>query len=91
MKTISVYVYDETCGICNRVMSLLKPLVSKKVIFTYACEMNFEPNSEPMKDRYYNIYSYDGSNFYKGYQTYVEITRRSFILYPLHLLMRVFY
>lgn len=90
MKSIIVYV-DETCGICKKVQRVLRPLVTKKVIFKFAHQMNFDPQSEPMLNRYYDLYCYDGETFHKGYQTYVEITRRSYILFPLHLLMRIFF
>ena len=90
MKPITVYV-DETCGICKKVQKILRPLVTKKVTFKFADDMDFDPQSEPMINRYYDLYSHDGETFFKGYQTYVEITRRSYILFPIHLLMRIFF
>ncbi|MBU78918.1 MAG: hypothetical protein CMD29_02195 [Flavobacteriales bacterium] len=89
MNKIIIYI-DEGCGICKKTSRVLKPIVIKNlVIFKFAKDMNFDPNSEPMQKRYIDLYSYDGEFFYSGYQTYLEITRRSILLFPLHLLMRI--
>ena len=50
MKPITVYV-DETCGICKKVQKILRPLVTKKVTFKFADDMDFDPQSEPMINR----------------------------------------
>lgn len=89
MKKITVYI-DEGCGICKNTSRVLKPIVIKSlVIFKFAKDMNFDPKSEPMQKRYIDLYSFDGEFFYSGYQTYLEITRRSILLFPLHLIMRI--
>ena len=52
--------------------------------------MNFDKESEVMKDRYYNMYSYDGTNIYSGYDSYMQIFRRLTIpFYPFYLLMKL--
>lgn len=89
MKTITVYI-DEGCGICKKVHKIIKHFIRKeKVKFKYAEEMKFEPDSEAMKNRYIDLYCYDGENFFSGYETYIQLTKRSFILYPIHLLLKV--
>ena len=89
MNKITIYV-DEGCGICKKTLRVLKPLVIKSlVVFKFARDMNFDPKSEPMQNRYIDLYSYDGQFFYSGYQTYLEITKRSILLFPLHLIMRI--
>ena len=88
MKTITIYI-DESCGICKKVYNIIKHFTrKKKVIYKYAKDMKFEHDSEAMKNRYYDLISYDGEFFFSGYQTYIELTKRSYILYPIHLLLK---
>lgn len=89
MKKLTVFV-DEGCGICKNVMQVLKIFVNNElVIFKYAKDMDLNPKSEPMKRRYIDLYSSDGSLFYSGYQSYLEITRRSVLLFPFHIVMKI--
>ena len=89
MKTITVYI-DESCGACKKVKKILKPLVIKnKVVFKFAEDMDFNPDSEAMINRYTDLFSYDGEKFYKGYDTYTQISRRSYVMFPLFLFMKI--
>ena len=72
------------------VIFIIKHFIRKgKVKFKYAKDIKFESDCEAMKNRYIDLYCYDGENFFSGYETYIEPIRGSFILYPFYLLLNV--
>ena len=89
MEKLTIY-FDEGCGICKKIRRTLKALHFRdKIEFSFAGAMDFEPSSEPMLNRYSDMYSFDGRSFYKGYDSYMQLTRRMLLLYPLYLLMHL--
>lgn len=91
MKTKKLIIYfDEGCGICKRVSSFLKFFNNGSCEFKFAKDMNFDKDSIEMKSKYYDLYSYDGEQFFKGYATYLEIFKRLKVpFYPLFLFMKI--
>jgi len=90
MKQLTIY-FDEGCGICKDVRKFLSLFdFQNQCVFSFAKDMNFDINSEPMQNRYFDMYSYDGKNFYKGYDSYMQIFKRLKIpFYPLYILMHL--
>ena len=89
MPILKVY-FDESCGICKNVKKILTFIsFNKKCEFLFADEMDFPPNSEEMLNRYYDLYSFDGTNFFKGYDTYCQIFKRNPLLFVFYLFMKL--
>lgn len=89
MKPLTIY-FDESCGICRKIKSFLMAIdFFNTCRYSYAGNMDFDEAGDPMKNRYFDLYSYDGQDFYAGYETYLQITKRIFMLWPLHLIMRM--
>jgi predicted DCC family thiol-disulfide oxidoreductase YuxK len=90
MAKLFVY-FDESCGVCKKVKAFLSFFnFSGDCLFCFAKDMNFPIDSEPMNNRYYDMYSFDGTNFYKGYDSYYQIFKRMrFPFLPLYFLMKV--
>lgn len=88
-KKLHIY-FDEGCGICKKVRSFLSFFNNGSCEFKFAKDMNFDENSIEMKSKYYDLYSYDGEQFYKGYDTYLEIFKRLKVpFYPIFLFMKI--
>lgn len=89
MEKLTIY-FDEGCGICKKIRATLKALHFRgRIRFSFAREMDFDPASAPMQNRYFDMYSYDGDRFYSGYDSYLQLTKHMLLLYPLHLLMHL--
>ena len=87
MQKLSIY-FDESCGICKKVRKILMFFNNGTCEFSFAKEMNFKSDSDPMLNRYVDMYSFDGNSFYKGYDSYLQIFRRLKIpFYPFYLIM----
>ena len=87
MKTLKVY-FDENCHICNRTRLILKPIVRSEIcIFLFAKDL--KSNDQINKIKYVDLISYDGEKYFAGYETYLEIFRRSYLLYILYLFMNL--
>ena len=74
--------FDESCGICMKTKSFLEKLNIKDCEFSTVSKMKFDKDLTVMKDRFIDLQSYDGVNFYSGYDTYVQIFKRYY--YPFH-------
>lgn len=89
LPVITIFV-DESCGICNKVRNILSRFNYKgKCNFEFAGDMNFSADTEAMKNRYYDLYAFDGVSFYTGYDTYIEIFRRDNFLLIFYWLMKI--
>ena len=88
-KKLVIY-FDEGCGICKKVRSFLNFFNNGSCEFKFAKDMNFAKDTEEMKLKYYDLYSYDCELFFKGYATYLEIFKRLKIpFYPLFVIMKI--
>jgi predicted DCC family thiol-disulfide oxidoreductase YuxK len=82
--------FDESCGICKKVRRFLSWFdFLKRCEFLFAKDMSFNEDTEAMQNRYVDMYSYDGSNFYKGYDSYMQMFKRMPLFYPMYLLMQI--
>lgn len=91
MKTRKLTIFfDEGCGICKKISSFLNFFNNGSCEFKFAKDMNFDEETDEMKLRYYDLYSYDGEKFFKGYDTYLEIFKRiKTPFHPLFLFMKI--
>ena len=82
--------FDESCGICKRVMKLLSVFNYRgQCCFLFAEQMQYHSHPEVMKNRYFDLYSFDGNQFFSGYDTYMQIFKRSLLLMPVYYLMKL--
>lgn len=89
-NTLTIY-FDEGCGICKQVRRFLSFFdFGHRCEFSFAKDMNLEQDSEAMLNRYLDMYSFDGTKTYRGYDSYMQIFKRlAFPFYPIYILMKL--
>lgn len=82
--------YDETCRFCQRAIALLTKISpSHAVLYKPAQAMEqFTHHETALKNRYRDIYSILEETTFKGYDTYLEIAKRTPLLWPLSVFMK---
>lgn len=90
MKKLVVF-YDETCGMCKRVMNILARLgCGHRVVYREAMTMEeYFNNPDALANRYYDLYSFAGNDIFHGYDTYVQIAKRTVLLIPFYPIMLI--
>ncbi len=88
MQKLMVF-YDETCGMCKIVMSVLSKLGSgQRVMYLEAQTMDeFVSDRQALENRYYDLHSFAGDRVFKGYDAYINIAKRTLLLLPLYPIM----
>jgi len=89
MQNRLIVYFDEGCGPCTKVKIIMSFLRIGRCEFKFAKDMKFDEKSDAMINRYNDLYCFDGISFYSGYDTYLQIFKRSFLLYPIFLFMKI--
>ena len=81
--------YDERCGFCCRVVSLLAKLSPPEVVYRKAAEMEgFTQYASALQNRYRDLYALSDETMFQGYDAYLQIAGKTPLLKPLAFLMR---
>lgn len=82
--------YDERCGFCCRVVSLLAKLSPPEVIYQKAAEMErFTRDANALPNRYHDLFALSDETLFQGYDAYLQIAGTTPLLKPLSFLMRM--
>ena len=82
--------YDERCGFCCRVVSLLAKLSPSEVVYQEAAEMErFTRDANALQNRYQDLHALSNETLFHGYDAYLQIAGTTPLLKPLFFLMRM--
>ncbi len=82
--------YDERCGICSQIAFVLSKLTpADRVVYKKAREMEqFTNQKTALQNRYRDIHSIANGMIFKGYDTYLQIAKKTPWLWPISALMQ---
>ncbi len=82
--------YDERCGFCCRVVSLLAKMSTPEVVYQEAAEMErFTRDADALQNRYRDLYALSDETLFYGYDAYLQIAGKTPLLKPLSFLLRM--
>ncbi len=82
--------YDERCGFCCRVVSLLTKMSPPEVVYQEAAEMErFTRDANALRNRYRDLHALSDETVFQGYDAYLLIAGKTPLLKPLSFLMRI--
>ena len=81
--------FDERCGFCCGVVSMLAKLSSPEVVYRKAAEMErFTRDVNALQNRYRDLHALSDETLFQGYDAYLQIAGKTPLLKPLAFLMR---
>ena len=82
--------YDERCGFCCGIVSLLAKMSTPGVVYQEAAEMErFTRDADALQNRYRDLYALSDETLFQGYDAYLQIAGTTPLLKPLSFLMRM--
>ena len=82
--------YDESCGFCCGVASVLSKLSPSAVVYQKAADMEqFSQHAKALQNRYRDLHAVMGDKVFRGYDCYLQIAEKTTLLKPLSFMMRL--